>query len=116
MLVPPRKRVSALAGNRISADRVCARGARQTLHVRSPVGPETTLLVQAAEAIGSASVDENDVSRWFGGYLNVVEACGRGENDARSLLAYYGVPLLVATDDGFIALAAEDQVVAVAQP
>jgi hypothetical protein len=60
-------------------------------------------------------VDESDVGRWFGEYLKVFEACGRGESDARSLLAYYGVPLLVATDDGFSALAAEDQVVAAAQ-
>jgi hypothetical protein len=48
-------------------------------------------------------VDENDVGRWFGEYLKVFEACGRGESDARSLLAYYGVPLLVASDDGFLA-------------
>jgi len=50
-----------------------------------------------------------------GEYLKVFEACGRGESDAGSLLAYYGVPMLVATDDGFIALATEDQVVAAAR-
>jgi hypothetical protein len=60
-------------------------------------------------------VDESDVGRWFAEYLKVFEACGRGETDAQSLLAYYGVPLLVATDDGFIALATEDQVVAAVQ-
>jgi len=42
-------------------------------------------------------------------------ACGRGESDTRSLLAYHGVPLLLATDDGFIALMTEDEVVAAAQ-
>ena len=66
-------------------------------------------------AIGSETVDENDASRWFGEYLKVFEACGRGESDAVSLLAYYGVPLLVATDDAFIALSTEEQVVAAAQ-
>jgi hypothetical protein len=60
-------------------------------------------------------VDESDVDRWFGEYLKVFEACGRGDSDAGSLLAFYGVPLLVATDDGFIALASEDRVVAAAQ-
>jgi hypothetical protein len=62
-----------------------------------------------------ASVDGNDVGRWFGEYLKTFEACGRGESEAGSLLAYYGVPMLVATDDVFIALATEDQVVAAAQ-
>jgi hypothetical protein len=33
----------------------------------------------------------------------------------RSLLAYYGVPLLLTTDDGFFALTDHDQVVAAAQ-
>jgi hypothetical protein len=60
-------------------------------------------------------VDESGVSRWFGEYLKVFEACGRGESDASSLLAFYGVPLLVATDDGFIAMTTEDRVVAAAQ-
>jgi hypothetical protein len=60
-------------------------------------------------------VNGSDVSRWFGEYLDAFAACGRGEGDATSLLAYYGVPLLLATDDGFVALTSDDQVVAVAQ-
>jgi hypothetical protein len=60
-------------------------------------------------------VDESDWVRWFGEYLGVFEACGRGERDADSLLGYYGVPLLVATDDGFTALTTEPQVAAAAQ-
>ena len=60
-------------------------------------------------------MDEDEVSRWFGEYLDVFEACGRGERDAAALLAYWGVPLLVATDDGFFALTTEDQVVAAAR-
>lgn len=57
----------------------------------------------------------DDVSRWFGEYLDAFAACGRGEGNANSLLAYYGVPLLVATDDAFVALTSEDQVVGVAK-
>jgi hypothetical protein len=60
-------------------------------------------------------VDENDVRRWFGEYLDAFAACGRGERDADSLLAYYGVPLLLATDDAFVALTSDDQVVVAAQ-
>ena len=58
-------------------------------------------------------MDSDDVSRWFGEYLNAFAACGRGERDTHSLLAYYGVPLLVTTDEGFFALTSDDQVVAV---
>jgi hypothetical protein len=58
-------------------------------------------------------VDNNDVTRWFGEYLDAFAACGRGERDTASLLAYYGVPLLVTTDDGFFPLTTDDQVVAV---
>jgi len=58
--------------------------------------------------IWSVVVDSNDVSRWFGEYLNAFAACGRGESDTVSLLAYYGVPLLVTTDDGFFALPSGD--------
>ena len=58
------------------------------------------------------TVDSNGVSQWFAGYLDAFAACGRGESDASSLLAYYGVPLLLTTDDGFFALTSDDQVVA----
>jgi hypothetical protein len=57
-------------------------------------------------------VDENDVGQWFGRYLDALAACGRGERDVASLLDYCGVPLLFATDDGFIALTSEEQVAA----
>jgi hypothetical protein len=59
------------------------------------------------------AVDKSDVSRWFGEYLEVFAACGRGERDAGSLLDYYGVPLVVTTDDGAFGLASGDEVVAV---
>ena len=60
-------------------------------------------------------MDENEVRRWFAEYLEVFEACGRGEREDRALLGYYGVPLLATTDDGFLTLTTEEQVVAVAQ-
>jgi hypothetical protein len=61
------------------------------------------------------AVDGSDVSRWFGEYLDAFAACGRGERDTASLLAYYGVPLLLTTDDGFFALTSDDRVVAAVQ-
>jgi hypothetical protein len=57
-------------------------------------------------------MDPSDVSRWFGEYLDAFAACGRGERDTASLLAYYGVPLLLTVDNGFLALTSDDQVVA----
>ena len=61
------------------------------------------------------AVDSNDVSRWFGEYLDEFAACGRGESDTGSLLEFYGVPLLITTDGGFFAPASGDQVVAAVQ-
>jgi hypothetical protein len=65
--------------------------------------------------VWSVAVDSSDVSRWFGQYLDAFAACGRGESDTGSLLDYYGVPLLLTTDDGFFALTSGDQVVAAVQ-
>jgi len=55
------------------------------------------------------------VSQWFDEYLEAFAACGRGESETDSLLAYYGVPLLLTTDDGFFALTSDDQVVSAVQ-
>jgi hypothetical protein len=60
-------------------------------------------------------VDRSEVSRWFGEYLDAFAACGRGESDTAALLAYYGVPLLLTTGDGFFALTSGDHVVAAVQ-
>jgi hypothetical protein len=60
-------------------------------------------------------VDSSDVSRWFDEYLEAFAACGRGEKDTDTLLAYYGVPLMVTTDDGYFPLMSDDQVVAAVQ-
>ena len=60
-------------------------------------------------------VDAAEVDRWFRDYLDVFAACGRGESEAASLLAYYGVPLLLSTDDGFVALTTDDAVVSMTE-
>lgn len=70
----------------------------------------------ALAAVQSVAVDSSDVSRWFAEYLDAYAACGRGEKDTAALLAYYGVPLLLATDGGFFAATSDDQVVASVQP
>lgn len=57
-------------------------------------------------------MDDDDVRRWFDEYQDAFAACGRGERDTASLLAYHGVPLLVTTNDGFFPSTAGDQVVA----
>lgn len=61
-------------------------------------------------------MNDNDVTRWFGEYVAAFAACGRGERDAGSLLGYYALPLLLSTDDAFVALTSEDQIVAGVQP
>jgi hypothetical protein len=61
-------------------------------------------------------VDDKDVSRWFGEYLDAFAACGRGESETATLLDWYGVPLLITTDDGSFPLTTGDQVVAALQP
>lgn len=60
-------------------------------------------------------VDAAEVHRWFNEYLRAFAASGRGESEAAGLLAYYGIPLLVSTDEGFVALTSDDQVTAMAE-
>ena len=57
-------------------------------------------------------MEERDVAEWFEEYLGVYTACGRGEEDPRALLAYWGVPLLLSADAGFGTLVDEEQVLA----
>ncbi len=50
-------------------------------------------------------------SAWFEGYLEAFAACGRGDSDElRALLQYYGVPLLLTTDQAAVTLTTEDDV------
>ncbi len=62
--------------------------------------------------VWSLIVENTDVRDWFAEYLDAFVACCRGDLETPSLLAYYGVPLLLTTDGGFYALASDDQVVA----
>ena len=53
-----------------------------------------------------------DIRVWFDEYLAAFAACGRGESDdLRALLKYYGVPLLLTTDEAAVALTTQDEVV-----
>jgi hypothetical protein len=80
--------------------------------VTDEAGSSLLRVAVANVGIWSVSLDSSDISRWFDEYLAAFVACGRGDSDTASLLAYYGVPLLLTTDDGFLALASDDQVVA----
>ena len=60
-------------------------------------------------------MDVSEVERWFVEYLDTFAACCRGEGSPGRLLAYYGVPLLLTTDEGLTALTTEDEVVELAR-
>ncbi len=57
-------------------------------------------------------MNEHDVIQWFDEYLEAFAACGRGERETSSLLAYYGVPILFTTAGGCLTVTSADQVVA----
>ena len=61
-------------------------------------------------------MDDAEVARWVDGYLESFAALGRGEvEDVGRILAHYGVPLILSTDDECLILTDEAQVKAVAQ-
>jgi hypothetical protein len=61
-------------------------------------------------------MDENAIREWFAGYLDTLAARGRGEaDDLDAFLEYYGVPLVVATDDAADAMTAADDVIGFAR-
>jgi hypothetical protein len=61
-------------------------------------------------------MDRGDVQGWFGAYLEVFQACGRGDyNDVERLLDYYNVPFVLTTDEGVLTLSSEADVVRAAQ-
>jgi hypothetical protein len=60
-------------------------------------------------------VDADAVSRWFDEYLDVYAACARGDREMSALLGYYGVPLILTTDDGVTTLMTDDEAAAVMQ-
>jgi hypothetical protein len=61
------------------------------------------------------SLDAGAVSRWFDEYFDTFSTCNRGDRDMAALLSLYGVPLIVTTDDGVIALMTDDEAAAVLQ-
>jgi hypothetical protein len=60
-------------------------------------------------------VDAGAVNRWFDDYLDTYAACARGDREMAALLAHYGVPLILTTDDGVTTLMTDDEAAAVMQ-
>ena len=56
-------------------------------------------------------MDPAYTSEWFEEYLYTFAACGRGDSDdLHALLHYYGVPLLLTSDEAAVALTSQDEV------
>jgi hypothetical protein len=60
-------------------------------------------------------VDAKTVSRFLDDYVKTFAACVVGEQEIAKLLACYGVPLIITSDDGVIALTTDSQVATVIQ-
>jgi len=60
-------------------------------------------------------MDAKLVSRFLDDYLEVFAACVLGEQEIAKLLAFYGVPLIITSDDGVIALTTDSEVTTVIQ-
>ena len=60
-------------------------------------------------------MDAATVNRFLNEYLEAFAACVRGEREIASLLDFYGVPLIITSDDGVIALTTDRDVVTVIQ-
>jgi len=60
-------------------------------------------------------MDERSVGEWFRSYLDAFAACGRGDSDPGAMFAYYGVPMMFATDEDFVVGLSEEQVAAAVQ-
>jgi hypothetical protein len=61
-------------------------------------------------------VDEAEVTQWFKTYFDDFVRLGRGDlTDVQQILTYYGVPLLVSTDDSSVVLTEDAQVVGMMQ-
>lgn len=60
-------------------------------------------------------MDTDGLSKWFADYLDTFAACARGDREIASLLHYYGVPFIITSDEGVVALTADDQVAGVMQ-
>jgi hypothetical protein len=60
-------------------------------------------------------LDADAVGRWINEYLSTFAACARGGGDMASLLGHFGVPMIVTTDEGVVALMTDDEAAAVMQ-
>jgi hypothetical protein len=60
-------------------------------------------------------LDADAVGRWFDGYLSAFAGCARGDGDMPTLLAHFGVPLIVTSDEGVVTLMTDDEAAAVLQ-
>jgi hypothetical protein len=52
---------------------------------------------------------------WFDRYLDTFAACARGDREITALLGFYGVPMVITSDEGVIALTTGEDVAAVMQ-
>jgi hypothetical protein len=60
-------------------------------------------------------MDDARIRAWFDQYLETIASLGRGESDnVRALMEYYGVPLVVTTDDATQVLTSADEVMSFA--
>ena len=60
-------------------------------------------------------MDTSGLSQWFDQYLDTFAACARGDREIAALLRYYGVPMILTSDDGVVGLTTDDQIAAVIQ-
>ena len=60
-------------------------------------------------------MDDEAVSHFLDEYLEGFAACVRGEHELATLLTFYGVPLIITSDDGVIALTTDSDVATVIQ-
>ena len=60
-------------------------------------------------------MDAKTVSRFLDEYLEAFAACVLGEQEIAKLVAFYGVPLIITSDDGVIALTTDSEVTTVIQ-
>jgi hypothetical protein len=65
--------------------------------------------------IRAMPMDAGAVSAWFDDYLETFAACVRGEQEMSTLLAKYGVPLIITSDDGVIEVMTDDEAAAIIQ-
>ena len=61
------------------------------------------------------ALDAGAIRSWFDDYLETFAACVRGEQEMATLLAHYGVPLIITSDDGVIEVMTDDEAAGIIQ-